>query len=139
MTSSGSLGWTVDGAFLSSSTEWWIFPLCSETCTLHFDMPVVLATGAVLGQGCCLPVVYENELVRTVQTVQKTWIPQRSSCGCLHARCCANNMAWVRQWRKLWFRSCIPLTKCLTSLACRSCRFSGAGVEQTAVSHSCSC
>ena len=22
-----------------------------------FDMPVVLATGAVLGQGCCLPVV----------------------------------------------------------------------------------
>ena len=23
-----------------------------------FDMPVVLATGAVLGQGCCLPVVF---------------------------------------------------------------------------------
>ena len=27
---------------------------------LSFDMPVVLATGAVLGQGCCLPVVFST-------------------------------------------------------------------------------
>ena len=50
-----------------------------------------------------------------------------------------NDRAWVRQWRKLLLRSCIPLTRWLTSLSCRSCRFSGAGVEQTVVSHSCSC
>ena len=59
--------------------------------------------------------------------------------GRLHARCCGNDRAWVRQWRKLLLRSCFPLTRWLTSLACRSCRFSGAGVEQTVVSHSCSC
>ena len=41
------------------------------------QMPVVLLTGAVLGQGCCLPVVFTP--VRTVQTVQKTRILQRSS------------------------------------------------------------
>ena len=43
------------------------------------QMPVVLLTGAVLGQGCCLPVVFTP--VRTVQTVQKTRILQRSSGG----------------------------------------------------------
>ena len=48
-----------------------------------FHMPVVLATGAVLGQGCCLPVVFLPQLrrARGVQTVQKTRIPQRSSWG----------------------------------------------------------
>ena len=30
---------------------------------------------------------------------------------------------WVRQWRKLWFRSCFPLTRWSTSSVCRSCRF----------------
>ena len=59
--------------------------------------------------------------------------------GRLHARCCANDRAWVRQWRKLLPRSCIPLTRWLTSPSCRSCRFSGAGVKETVVSHSCSC
>ena len=39
-------------------------------------------------------------------------IPQRSSwVGRRHARWCANDRALVRQWRKLWFRSCIPLTE----------------------------
>ena len=36
--------------------------------------------------------------------------------GRLHARCCANDRAWVRQWRKLLLRSCFPLTRWLTSL-----------------------
>ena len=57
-----------------------MYAQCSTVVSsgLRSDMPVVLATGAVLGQGCCLPVVYENEPVRTVQTVQKMRIPQRS-------------------------------------------------------------
>ena len=38
-------------------------------------------------------------------------IPQRSSwVGRRHARWCESDRALVRQWRKLWFRSCIPLT-----------------------------
>ena len=40
MTSSGSLGWMVP--LLSSSTEWWIFPLCSETCTHSVQLWSVL-------------------------------------------------------------------------------------------------
>ena len=36
--------------------------------------------------------------------------------GRLHARCCANDRAWVKQWRKLLLRSCIPLSRWLTSL-----------------------
>ena len=59
--------------------------------------------------------------------------------GRLHARCCANDRALVRQWRKLWFRSCVPLTRWSMSPVCGSCRFSGASVEETVVSRSCSC
>ena len=80
MTSSGSLGWTVDGAspqFLDRVVDISVmlrdmYAQCSTVVSsgLRFDMPVVLATGAVLVQGYCLPVVYDNEPVRTVQTVQ---------------------------------------------------------------------
>ena len=58
-----------------------------------------LVTGAVLGQGCCLPVVFLP--VRTVQTVQKTLTSAQFWVGRRHARWCANDRALVRQWRKL--------------------------------------
>ena len=37
--------------------------------------------------------------------------------GRLHARCCANDRAWFRQWRKLWFRFCSLTTWWLSSLS----------------------
>ena len=58
-----------------------------------------VVTGAVLGQGCCLPVVFLP--VRTVQTVQKTLTSAQFWVGRRHARWCANDRALVRQWRKL--------------------------------------
>ena len=81
--------------------------------------------------------IYSGRYVR-FRSSTECWTAQ-FLVGRLHARCCANDRAWVRQWRKLWFRSCFPLTRWSTSPACRSCRFSGAGVEETVVSHSCSC
>ena len=148
MTSSGSLCWTVDGAslqFLDRVVDISVmlrdmYAQCSTVVSsgLSFDMPVVLATGAVLGQGC-LPVVFTTtsryaqcKLCRRRgfhsavlgwstcplvckrqgfgQTVEKTVVPQLHSSDKVVA---------------------VPL--------CESCRFSGASVEETVVSHSCSC
>ena len=33
--------------------------------------------------------------------------------GRLHARCCANDRAWVRQWRKLWHPQLLSSDKVL--------------------------
>ena len=48
-----------------------------------------------------------------------------------------NDRALVRQWRKLWAPQ-LHSSLWSLSLVCRSCRFSGASVEETVVSHSCS-
>ena len=81
MTSSGSLCWTVDGAspqFLDRVVDISVMlrDMYAQSSTVVRCLLSFL-TGAVLGQGCCLPVVFSP--VRAVQTVQKTRILQCSS------------------------------------------------------------
>ena len=49
-----------------------------------------------------------------------------------------NDRALVRQWRKLWVPQLHSSYSWSLSLVCGSCRFSGASVEETVVSHRCS-
>ena len=99
-------------------------------------------------------------VISTVQTVQKTLTSAQFWVGRRHARWCANDRALVRQWRKLvpqlqFFagrhpdphgpdQQIIEITVAfriwwLMSLVYWPRRFSGASVEETVVSHSCSC
>ena len=72
-----------------------------------------------------VPAVLADTVEGTSDSVHRQSVGKRSSwVGRPHARWCANDRALVRQWRKL-FRSCFPLTRWSTSLACGSCRFSG--------------
>ena len=115
---------------LSSSTEWWIFPL---------QMPVVsplFLTGAVLGQGCCLPVVFTP--VRTVQTVQKTRILQRSSGWLSTCPLVCILQGFGQTVEKTGVPQLHSSDKWSMSLVRGLRRFSGASVEETVVSHSCS-
>ena len=121
-----------------------ILTLLSGACRrrIHRQPRAVYKYWATLRCGSCgrpcdhalsVPAFLADAVEGTSDSVHRQSVGQRSSwVGRLHARWCANDRALVRQ------RSCFLLTRWSTSLACGSCRCSGAGVEETVFSHSCS-